>query len=266
MTLGAFLRTRRERLSPDKAGIRTSARRRTPGLRREEVAALSSISPEWYTYLEQDRDIRPSQDVIDRIAAALQLTTAERQYLRTLAFPKARHVPAHALPAELQAFIDDLGYRPAYVVNDLWDIVGWNAAAARLFPGLIANTRPNLVTSVFLNPKWRTLYRAWEANARKMIALFRLTVATHANDARCASLIAELNASPEFAVWWQQQDVMSATAGSKQMFHPVAGNLDLEYTSLRTLTEPSLTAIMFRPADEESKLGLLRLGEYALGQ
>lgn len=259
LTLGAFLRTRREQLTPAKAGIRASSRRRTPGLRREEVAALSAISPEWYTYLEQDRDIRPSHEVIDRIAAALQLTAAERRYLRTLAFPKVDATPSKSLPTALQGFIDDLEYRPAYVVNDFWDIVGWNGAAAALFPGLRAEAQPNLVTSVFRNDEWRNLYRNWERNARKMLALFRLTVATHAGHRRCAELIALLAGSREFSAWWQQQDVSAATAGTKQMVHPRGGELSLEYTSFRTSDDPALTAILFRPSDAASRSALIQL-------
>lgn len=266
MTLGAFLRMRREKLTPAKAGIRPQARRRTPGLRREEVAALSAISPEWYTYLEQDRDVRPSYEVIERIAAALQLSSAERQYIRTLAFPKERASPVEKLPQPLQRFIDDLEYRPAYVVNDFWDIVGWNAAAAGFFPGLNVSAHPNLVTSVFLNAEWRHLYADWELSARTMLALFRLTVATHAGHERCSQLIAELGASREFAQWWRQQDVSTATTGTKRMNHPLAGRIDLDYTSFRALEDAAVTVIAFRPSDPESKRKLLGLVSTQIGQ
>lgn len=118
LSLGAFLRARRERLSPEQVGIKRRSRRRTPGLRREEVARLAHISPEWYTYLEQDRDVRPSAEVLGRIAAALQLSWAEREYLNVLAFPRSyQAAPRGALPPALQKFIDDLEYRPGYVAR-----------------------------------------------------------------------------------------------------------------------------------------------------
>lgn len=259
MTLGTFLRMRRENLTPAKAGIGAKTRRRTPGLRREEVAVLSEISPEWYTYLEQDRNVRPSYEVIERIAAALQLSPAERKYIHTLAFPKERGSPVLALPTSLQRFLDDLEYRPAYVVNDFWDLVGWNAAAAALFPGLKPEAHPNLVTSVFLNSGWRTLYADWEQSARTMLSLFRLTVATHAGHERCSRLIEELGASSEFTKWWQQQNVSAVTAGTKRMIHPVEGLIELDYSSFRTLEDPAVTVIAFRPCDAESKQKLQRL-------
>jgi transcriptional regulator with XRE-family HTH domain len=265
MTLGAFLRARRERLSPENAGIVRLSRRRTPGLRREEVAQLAHISPEWYTYLEQDRDVRPSPDVLGRIAEALQLSWAEREYLNVLAFPRSHQAALRsALPAGLQRFIDDLEYRPAYVVNDLWDIVGWNSAASALFPGLRADAQPNLVTSVFLNAEWRKLYVNWEANARKMLALFRLTVAAHAGDERCVRLVAELNAeSPEFAGWWREQDVMVSTAGTKRLVHPLVGDFSLDYASFRTADDDSLTIIAFTPSDAEAKQKLKALKRWS---
>lgn len=263
ITLGTFLRTRRERRSPSQASSASPARRRTPGLRREEVAQLAGISPEWYTYLEQDRDVKPSQDVIDRLATALQLTWAEREYLHELAFPRSnRSAPSDALPEALQRFMDDLEYRPAYVVNDLWDIVGWNAAANTLFPGLNVGTRPNLVTCVFLNDDWRKLYKYWEANARKMIALFRLTVAAHAGHERCTALVAVLTASsPEFAACWREQDVTTSTSGTKELIHWRVGELSLNYTSFRTTDDSSLTVVTFTPHDGQAKQALQKLLE-----
>jgi hypothetical protein len=120
-----------------------------------------------------------------------------------------------------------------------------------------------LVTSVFLDPQWRALYRDWEHNARKMLALFRLTVATHAGHERCAELIARLRVSGEFIEWWRQQDVSAITAGSKEMIHPVIGDLSLDYTSFRTLDDPSLTVITFRPSDGDSRKRLVQLWEGA---
>lgn len=261
MTLGSFLRTRREELSPASAGIHGNSRRRTPGLRRDEVARLAAISPEWYTFLEQDRDVRPSVDVIERIGAALQLTWAEREYLNVLAFPRLNQPsPGQTLPAGVRQFIDDLDYRPAYVVNDFWNLVGWNAAAGAVFPGLHPTAQPNLVTSVFLDPEWRRLYKNWEANARRMLALFRLTVASHVDDERCAAVLARLNAgSPEFVLWWREQGVIASSSGSKELIHPRVGDLSLDYCSFRTTDDSPLSLVVFRPSDESTRRRLVKL-------
>lgn len=264
MTLGTFLRTRRERLPPVQSHLRT--RRRTPGLRREEVAMRASISAEWYTYLEQDRGIRPSTEVLERIAAALELTWAEREYMNALAFPRTNCGAAVCeLPQGLQLFIDDLEYRPAYVVNDFWDIVGWNVAATNLFPLLLLQQQdkvPNLVKAVFLCDPWRRLYACWEDSARKMLALFRLFVATHSEDPRCTALLTELmEGSAEFARLWKQQDVAASSSGIKELVHPRVGNLSLGYTSFRTTDEPSLTVIAYRPSNAASRTRLQELFE-----
>jgi len=262
MTLGMFLRTRRERLSPTK--VQASYRRRTPGLRREEVALRANISAEWYTYLEQDRGVRPSTEVIERIAIALELTWAEREYLTALACPRANILnPTTVLPEGLQRFIDDLEYRPAYVVNDFWDIVGWNLAATRVFPLQALQQegeQPNLVKAVFLCQPWRQLYQSWELSARRMLSLFRLFVANHSSHPRCTQLVSELlTSSEQFATWWKQQDVAVSSSGIKQLIHPQMGELLLNYTSFRTMDQPSLTVISYSAHDAITKQRLQAL-------
>jgi len=264
MTLGTFLRTRRERLPPLQSQPRT--RRRTPGLRREEVAMRANISAEWYTYLEQDRGIRPSNEVLERIATALELDWAEREYMTALAFPRSHAcIPASKLPQGLQLFIDDLEYRPAYVVNDFWDIVGWNLAATKLFPLLqlqLEDKVPNLARAVFLCEPWRRLYACWDDSARRMVALFRLFVAAHSGHPRCTALLTELmDRSDDFSRLWKQQDVAASSSGTKELIHPRIGHLSLGYTSFRTTGEPSLTVITYRPSDVVSKTRLQELLE-----
>jgi transcriptional regulator with XRE-family HTH domain len=262
MTLGTFLRARRERLTPIESQLRT--RRRTPGLRREEVAMRASISAEWYTYLEQDRGIRPSTEVLERIAIALELDWAEREYMNALAFPRTQaFTPASELPEGLQLFIDDLEHRPAYVVNDFWDIVGWNTAAANVFPLQtlqLNDQQPNLVKAVFLCDPWRQLYESWELTARRMLSLFRLFVADHSSHPRCTQLVTELlTSSADFAMWWKQQDVAVSSSGTKHLIHPQMGELLLNYTSFRTMDEPSLTVISYSPHDAMTRQRLQTL-------
>jgi transcriptional regulator with XRE-family HTH domain len=262
ITLGVFLRSRRERMTPTQSMQRV--RRRTPGLRREEVADRAQISSEWYTYLEQDRGIRPSTAVLARIADALELNWAEREYMSALAYPRANVAPPTSeLPLGLRAYIDDLEYRPAYVVNTLWDIVGWNHAAAKVFPIVqlqATNETPNLVKAVFLSNDWRMLYANWELHARKMMAIFRLTVARQADHPRCKVLVNELKkGSQDFSTWWKEQDVAVSTSGVKELIHPIVGLLTVNYTGFNTMDEPELTVISFSPANPLSKKSLQTL-------
>ncbi len=266
--LGEFLRARREHLSPQSVGITSARRRRTPGLRREEVAQLAGISPEWYTYLEQGRDIRPSREVLAAIADALRLAPAERRYLEALAAaPGQGPAPASAFPAlppSLTAFLDELGYRPAYVVDRLWNLVAWNAACAALFPGLEdATSPPNLVELVFLDCAWQALYRNWETHARSMLAHFRITSVTHANDPHCRALRERLLAIPTFAAMWREHDVRAANSGLKELDHPRLGRLVLRYTALGVRDDHDLTLVAFTPADEGTRAQLRGLAQQA---
>jgi transcriptional regulator with XRE-family HTH domain len=260
--LGEFLRVRREQLSPLAAGFASTRRRRTPGLRREEVAQLAGISPEWYTYLEQGRDIRPSREVLGAVADALRLTAAERRYLEALATaPESPEMLFPELPASLKAFLDEQGYRPAYVVDQLWNLVGWNAACAALFPGLEhATSPPNLVEFVFLDRAWRALYRDWETHARAMLAHFRVTSVQYANDERCRALRERLLANPTFAAMWREHDVRAPSSGRKELDHPRLGHLSLVYATFVVRDDPNLTLVTFTPTDDSTRARLRTFG------
>lgn len=194
--LGAFLRARRERLTPGQVGLPQTGRRRTPGLRREELAVLAGISATWYTYLEQGRDIRTSDQVLDALASALRLDGPERAHL----FRLAGHGPARSeerepLSAEAAAVPLLLQPNPAYIIGGTYDVLSHNRAAEELFPGLLTTGgRPNFARWVFLEPAARDTLVDWEEEARGLLARLRTLAGRHPDDPRHRRLAEELSA------------------------------------------------------------------------
>jgi transcriptional regulator with XRE-family HTH domain len=259
--LGEFLRSRRERLAAVDLGLPARRRRRTPGLRREDVAELAGISTAWYTYLEQGRAVRPSADVLERIAGVLRLTAVERRHLLALARPLDAPGPTDGtVPPSLHRVLDGLGSNPAYVIGHTWDLLAWNRAAAALFTDFSALPPPqrNVVWYVFTDPRVRCLYSDWAGNARGLLAQFRVSCNLYAGEPRFTELRRGLRAaSPEFARWWRAHDVATKLSGTKQLKHPVVGSLHLEYTTFECLERPGLALVTYMPVDTES-LGKLR--------
>lgn len=180
--LAGFLRSRRERLAPLDAGVRAGPRRRTPGLRREEVAQLSGVSLTWYTWLEQARDITVSRQVLDAVARALQLPATERRYLFALA---GEPLPADPAPAPvsptLQRLVDSLDPNPAYLVNPCYDILAWNRAEAGLIgdPARLPDAERNTIWLLFTDPAMRTLLVDWRGEAQRLLAQYRAAAGHH---------------------------------------------------------------------------------------
>ena len=201
--LGEFLRSRRARLQPADVDLPPGRRRRTPGLRREEVAHLAAIGPTWYTALEQGRDIHVSAHVLDSLARALRLNTTERAHLFALANREPLVEPGEraALTPALQALLDHHEPLPGYVMDQRWDVLGWNRAAAALF-GDFATLPPaerNMVWLLFTAPRLRTLLVDWEAHAQQVLGQFRASWGRHADDPAFGELIGRLRqTSPEF--------------------------------------------------------------------
>ncbi|MCW2243494.1 helix-turn-helix transcriptional regulator [Azospirillum canadense] len=235
--LGAFLRTHRERLTPAEAGVHGgSARRRTPGLRREEVAHLCGLSPTWYTWLEQGRDVSVSPTALARIAEGLHLTAAERAYLFELARKRDPKSDAGAAgdrpPAPLLAALDAIA-APAYLLDRLWNARAWNAGAERLFTGWLGGTGRNQLRYVFLDPSARTFICDWENRARRLLAEFRADTARRSDDADVAALVQELRgASPAFARMWDDHGVLDREGGVRSFSHPLEGLLVYEQVTL----------------------------------
>ncbi|MDQ2819035.1 MAG: helix-turn-helix transcriptional regulator [Pseudomonadota bacterium] len=249
---GAFLTSRRALLQPADFAL-PQGKRRTPGLRREEVALLAGVSVSWYTWLEQGRDIQPSSDALTRIAAVLKLDRVESAHLFALA---ALDVPAVSssggVSAGLQMLVQAMHPIPAYVRNSRLDILAWNDAIAALFVDYAA-LQPherNTLRLLFLHPPYRTRILDWEQMARGMIATFRAARAqAQAQDkAPFDSLVDELStASPEFEAWWQDTGVKGFDEGRKRLWHPVDGVLEFTYVALTPEGRPDLSLVTYLP-------------------
>jgi len=251
--LADFLRTRRERLDPAAVGLPPGGRRRTPGLRREEVAQLAGVGLTWYTWLEQGRDIRASAQVLDGIARALRLEPDERTHLVQLATPD----PAPGAPSAsesvspaLQLVLDSLGTSLAYIVGRRWDVLAWNGAAAAVLGDFttMAPRERNTLWRLFLRAETRRMVVEWEAHAQRVLAQFRGSTAPYAGDPWFSALIDELQcASPEFRAWWPRHDVLGSLEGRVTLDHPTAGPLALQYTTFQVHDAPDLKLIVYTP-------------------
>ncbi|GIP22783.1 helix-turn-helix transcriptional regulator [Paenibacillus sp. J22TS3] len=236
--LADFLRTRRSRLSPQQAGLQVEAlRRRTPGLRREEVASLSGISLPWYTALEQGRDIQVSDQVLESLVRTLRLSKDERRYLYTLANPFIQQPDLHtedehtALPG-LQPILDRLGNYPAYIIDNRWNVTSWNPMITSLCGDLKRNTgiERNLLWRVFIMEKVKKQILNWDNFAGKLLAHFRSQYAMNLQDPWYEKLVDELfEQSDEFRLWWAKHEVSDSFEGVKIMDHPDEGHLTWHY-------------------------------------
>jgi transcriptional regulator with XRE-family HTH domain len=242
--IAGFLKTRRTRRQPEEVGLPRRGRRRTPGLRREEVAALAHVSIEWYTWLEQARDVHPSADTLRRIAVALRLEPGETQHLLHLAGyglalgdPSPR--PAAVSP-RLQSLIDQLEYCPAWIYGERWDILAWNRAASVIHGDLsqVSGLERNSLYRIFVDPRTRQTLVNWEHHARNCVAKLRTGYARNVGDPWFTELLDLLRReSPEFAKWWPDQDVQLSQEGSKTYIHPEAGPLTFDFTNLDVTDE-----------------------------
>ena len=251
--LGAYLRDRRTRLDPAAFGL-SGARRRTPGLRREEMAQRANISPTWYTWLEQGRGGAPSADVLDRIARALLLTDVEREHLFLIALghpPEVRYRSAEGVTPRLQRLLDALEVSPALVRTATWDVVAWNrAAAAVLFDyGSVPQERRNILRVIFGDPRVRAAQYDWESAARFVVAAFRADATRAGAAAEVGSLVDELcRLSPEFEALWRENDVRTYGEGLKRLRHPILGPIAFEYSSFAVDGRPDLGMVVYNPA------------------
>jgi transcriptional regulator with XRE-family HTH domain len=256
--LAVFLRTRRERLAPGDVDLPQRRRtRRTPGLRREEVAELAGVSVDYVIRLEQARGLRPSPDVLDALARALRLSDDERAYL----FDLARHWSAGRRESgddteSLTSLVDALSPLPAMVIDHRFDIVAWNGEMAWLmlgFPEFPQDQRNALYLCV-LHPAFAEFYRDRERIIREGIADLRAAWAAHPDDTALADLVQRLRSqSEEFTRLWERRDVMVNGHGTKALLHPEAGPLTIEYDVLTPLGDAGRRLILYRAADAASQ-------------
>ena len=253
-TLGTFLRSHRERLSPTKLGLASGGRRRTPGLRREEVAQLCAVSTTWYTWLEQGRPIRASASVLRRIGETLQLSRAEKLYLFEMArcvVPDPGEAHDSEIPTGLKDLVDWMPL-PVYVLDRQWNAVAWNGSAAKLFrPWLLESEERNLLRFVFLNRNARTLIVDWRSRAKRLVAEFRSDAGRHLIEPPTRRLIAELQAgSRVFARYWSEQDVRERAGGARTFRSPTGAVSTYSQVSLipSIHTDLKLVALIPQPA------------------
>jgi transcriptional regulator with XRE-family HTH domain len=254
--LGAFLRAQRERLAPSAVGLTQGARRRTPGLRREELAQLSAISTTWYSWLEQGRAVSASPAALARLAATLQLSRAERAYLFELAGRRdpdaAAAEPAVEAPAAVVAAIEAFA-APAYLLDRSWTARAWNQAAATLFVGWLDEPgERNLLRYIFLAPAARTLICDWQGRARRVLAEFRADYSRLVEDPGLEALIEELSRrSALFRRAWQEQAVLGREGGQRSFNHPVDGLVTYAQATFSPADRPDLKLVLLTPAAAE---------------
>ena len=249
--LGEFLKAQRARLQPADVGLPPGQRRRTPGLRREEVAQLCGLSTTWYSWLEQGRDISLSAAALSRIAAVLRYSAAERAYLFDLAGrrdPRAGGEAAHAVHEGLAPLLPLID-APAYLIDHRWDALGWNGAAKALFVGwLDGGQGANLLRYIFLSPAAARLIRDWEARARRVVAEFRADYSRHLDDERLKGLVAEIAAgSPAFARLWEEHAVVGREGGRRGFDHPTLGSLSYRQVTLNPAGRADLKLVVLVP-------------------
>lgn len=251
--LATFLRSRRARVAPEQVGLPRGTRRRTPGLRREEVALLAGVSPEWYTWLEQGRDIHVSVQVLESLARALRLDANEREHLFLLALRQPAPVEAFSPPTIspiLQQFLDQLGTTPACIVDPRSTVVAQNTAHCAVFGDYarLPERERNLIWRLFTSPHAQCVNEEWEELARAYLAQFRAEYGRFINDPWWAEQIAELNrVSPEFRRLWPRHDVLTVSEGRKIMHHSVAGKLSFDFLWFQTLDSTDLRLLIHIP-------------------
>jgi transcriptional regulator with XRE-family HTH domain len=259
----AFLRSRRERISPDEVGLRPTERRRTPGLRREEVADLAAVGVTWYTWLEQGRPVRASAQVLQAIADALLLDPSERSYLFTLAeLAEPPEQEAEEMPPFLPDLLRRLDPYPVAVQNARWDVLAFNRSFDGLLGmGSVPRAERNSLMLYFTDPNRRRWWTDWEEYAPRLVSQFRTSMARHVSDPAYQQLLDRIrHASPLFERLWQQHEVGVYGSAPKHFQHPVVGELSL--IRFHLWAEPrvdGLVAAGWTPADRDTEVRLGRL-------
>jgi transcriptional regulator with XRE-family HTH domain len=254
--LADFLRKRRANLKPGEVGLPNGGRRRTPGLRREEVAHLAGVGTTWYTWLEQGRDVRASLDVLEALSRALRLTPAERTHLVLLG--RGEEPPPcksdERVSPTVRRLIENLGANPAFVMGRRWDYLAWNEAAIAIFGDLGAVPKParNHVWMHFMDAARREMFPDWERSTRLIAAKFRADSARHIGDPEFERLIASLRkSSPEFCRAWKKHEVARSGEGRKTIVHPVVGTLVFEHAVFHPQEAPEQRLILYSPMPDE---------------
>ncbi|HEV7759292.1 MAG TPA: helix-turn-helix transcriptional regulator [Acidimicrobiales bacterium] len=266
-TLAEFLRARREQLTPADVGLPSAGRRRTPGLRREELAVLAGVSVDYVVRLEQGRDTHPSASVLGALADALRLSDDERVHLKRLAAitggpdlcPQAGAAPPEVVPS-VRALLDRLDPTPGFVIGAYFDLLAWNTSWGRLVAplGLLDHPEPNIARFTFADPRARTAYLDWTDTADEQASALRSMSLHRGYEPGCAALVDELQQVPAFAERWSSHQVTEKRRGTKRLRHPLVGELSVAYEVLLLPDDGDLRLITWLPADEASDDALRR--------
>jgi transcriptional regulator with XRE-family HTH domain len=273
-TVAEFLRARREQLQPGDVGLPNNGRRRTPGLRREEVATLAGVSIDYLVRLEQGRDTRPSPSVIAALAGALCLDDEQRRQLYTLAMisqsaelcPAARPL-ARAVAPRVKTLLERLGPTPAFVAGPINDLLAWNGTWEQLVRplGILDDAIPNLARHVFLHPDARTVYLEWVTAADEQVSRLRAAASRWSEDPGFAALMDELRTAPDFAERWSNLAATEKRRGTIRLAHPDIGQLRLNFEVLLLADDvDEQRLVTWLPADEATTLALASAGDAAV--
>ena len=264
--LADFLKTRRAKVLPSQVGLSSTTRRRTPGLRREEVAQLAGISITWYTWLEQGRIIHVSTQVIESLSKVLLLDKQERIHLYLLANqPLPADIPGYqgTVSPILQHVLDNLILCPSLVMDQRWNVIAWNKAACLVlgeFSKMNARER-NIVWAMFTDNKYKQLFVDWNLHAKGLLGRFRSTFGQYIEDSWLVQFIDDLKMqSREFNLWWPLHEIQSHSEVYKQLNHPIAGILDFEVSNFDVSDNSGLKLIVHTPlpgTDTATKMKLL---------
>lgn len=256
--LGEFLQAIRKRGSPEEFGFPAGARRRTKGLRREEVAQLANMSATWYTWVEQGREVNMSADALIRLAQALKLTRTERVYLFEFAGRRdpQGHIQEEDLASNtLTALLKDIKV-PAYILGRTWNILAWNPEAEKLFGEWLSpdnNVAPNLLRLVFTHPNAKTFVINWETRSKRLVAEFRADCRSRLEEPELQSLVLELSkTSADFDQFWKQHDVLERQGGLREFNHGSLGMLAYEQVTMRPVDQEQLKLVMLSPTKKAS--------------
>ena len=254
--LGEFLRYLRDNSTPQDVGLVASGRRRTPGLRREEVADLVGVSADWYTWLEQGRDVQASETVVKRLSQIFRLNSDQHAYLFRLARPQPYLVEnvATTVPDSLVDMINSLHDRPAYIRNSRWDILANNAPYGKIWGFSVAPERRNVIRMLFLESGYRSITENYDLIVEQVVARFRDDRSRNPEDELSTELVRELQAkSPEFRELWVRYRITEASPYPLEINHPTGGRFKLDRVPLRPELVPGLTVVVYLPVNEESQ-------------
>lgn len=251
-SLGEFLRAIRERLTPEQVGLPSHGRRRTPGLRREEVAQLANVGVSWYTSIEQGKDVHPSYQILESLATALRLSEDERRYLFLLS--KSDEMEESKIYKEISTGLERTVFalepNPAYIMDKYWDVLLWNRSAEFIFgfPSCSANIniKPNILHQFLIDPFKKEINPDWEERAKIMIARFRADCARHPHDTRLNEMIEKFKQESEFfSKWWPRYEVKTVTDCHKLWNHPEIGDLEFEHVNLQVSNCPDFKLMIY---------------------